>query len=59
MIEELWDMYKRAKREAIARNESGDYRGYVEALSFAFQCKCFASELMRDCILRATLARSA
>ena len=45
MIEELWEMYRRAKTEAIARNESGDFRGYVEALSFAFQCKCFALEL--------------
>lgn len=47
MIEELWEMYRRAKTEAVARNESGDFHGYFEALSFAFQCKRFASELMK------------
>ena len=46
MIEELYQMYKRAKAEANARAAAGDWRGYAEMAVFAFSCKEFANDLL-------------
>lgn len=46
MIEELYEMYRNAKGEAFYRLVEGDFRGYSEAMVFAFKCKQFAAEIM-------------
>lgn len=46
MFEDLYEMYFKAKGEAVCRVVDGDFRGYAEAMAFAFQCKKFAADLM-------------
>ena len=46
MISELYQMYRNAKDEAACRLKSSDFRGYTEAMAFAFQCKKFAADIM-------------
>lgn len=46
MIEELFQMHKNATAEALYRLAEGDFRGYSEAMIFAFKCKQFAAEIM-------------
>lgn len=47
MIEELYEMYRNAKGEAFYRLVEGDFRGYSEAMVFAFKCKQFAADVMQ------------
>lgn len=51
MIEELYEMYRAAKGEATCRLDAGDFRGYTEAMVFAFHCKKFAADLMKRPVL--------
>lgn len=46
MVEELFEMYTNAKSEAISRVVTGNYRGYAEAMSFAFECKKLAADIL-------------
>jgi len=46
MLEDLYEMYRNAKGEVVCRVVDGDFRGYAEAMAFAFQCKKFAADLM-------------
>ncbi len=46
MLEDVLDMYNRARAEAAQRLEAGDFTGYSRAMAFAFKCRQFASELM-------------
>lgn len=46
MIEELYEMYVNAKGEAACRLDLLDFRGYTEAMAFAFKCKKFAADIM-------------
>ena len=46
MVEELFEMYQNAKGEAVLRIMDGDFRGYSDAMVFAFRCKQLAADIM-------------